>query len=139
MISELFGFNSVLLIESLDTAAGCCSLLLTRVERVALGTDFHVDILLRGTGHKRVATVACHSCLIILRMDSFLHDFHLFFFDRELRPGSSAAHPPHVFLTHSPRPFPVDAAQILPRQAFPDYPCKSLQFTVSLIYRTAYR
>ena len=105
MISELFGFNSVLLIESLDTAAGGCSLLLTRVERVALGADFHVDILLRGTGHKRVATVACHSCLIILRMDSFLHDFHLFFFDRELRPGSSAAHPPHVFLTHSPRPF----------------------------------
>ena len=133
MISKLFGFNSVLLIESLDTAAGGCSLLLTRVERVALGADFHVDILLRGTGHKRVATVTCHSCLIILRMDSFFHDFHLFFFDRELRPGKSL----RPIRRSCPGPFPVDAAQILPRQAFPDYPCKSLQFTVSLIYRTA--
>ena len=51
---------------------------------MALGADFYVDIFLCRTCYKCVATVAGNGCLIIIRMDSFLHDFHLFLYDCEL-------------------------------------------------------
>ena len=63
------------LIELLNTSTRLVCLLLTRVERMAFGTDLNVDLLLRGSGRKCVATVAGDRRLIIIRMDPFSHFF----------------------------------------------------------------
>lgn len=70
--------EAILLIELLNctTSLGC--LLLTGKERMALGTDFYVDFRLGGSRYKLVTAVAGNLCLIILRLNFFLHDFHLF-------------------------------------------------------------
>ena len=73
VIKLLSGVYAVLLIELIYTASCLSSLLLTGIKRMALGTDFHVDLLLGGTGNKGVAAVAGHRCLIIFGMDSFFH------------------------------------------------------------------
>ena len=44
---------------------------------MALGADFYVDFFLSRTCYECVSTVAGYSCLMVYRMDSFLHDFHL--------------------------------------------------------------
>ena len=67
--------HAILLIELINTSACLSSLLLAGVERMAFGTDFYVDILLCRTCNESISTVACYSCLIIVRMDSFSHDF----------------------------------------------------------------
>ena len=72
-IAYLQLFDTVSLVELLDTSASLSCLLLSGVERMAFGADFNVDILLGRTGNKRVAAVASYSCLIIFRMDSFAH------------------------------------------------------------------
>ncbi len=64
---------AVLLVELINTAAGLCSLLLTGIERMALGTDFHVDLFLCTAGNESVTAVAGYGCLIVLRMYSFSH------------------------------------------------------------------
>lgn len=46
---------------------------------MALGANFDVDLRLRRTCYKCVATVTGNSCLIILRMNSFSHDFTSFY------------------------------------------------------------
>jgi len=52
-----------------------------------------MDILLCRTCNISISTVACNRCLIIIRMDSFLHDFHLFFvFCELLNPASTPSH-----------------------------------------------
>ena len=84
---------------------------------MAFGTDFHVDILLCGSCYECVSAVACNCRLIILRMDSCFHFFHLFFLFCEL-----------LHLAQCQPAFLVNAAQMLPQQDTPDYPCKSLQF-----------
>lgn len=84
---------------------------------MALRTDFYVDLFLCRSCHECVSTVACNCCLIILRMDSCFHFFHLFFLFCELL---HTAQRRYAFL--------VNAAQMLPQQDTPDYPCKSLQF-----------
>ena len=71
--------DAVALLEAIDTAAGVNQLLLAGVERVALGADFNAQLLLGGTGDESVAADAGHGNLLILRMDAFLHVFHLFF------------------------------------------------------------
>ena len=71
--------HAVALLEAIDTAAGVNELLLAGVVRVALGADFNAQLLLGGTGDESVAADAGHGNLLILRMDAFLHDFHLFF------------------------------------------------------------
>ena len=72
-------FNAVFPIELLDTSVSPGHLLLARVEGMAFGAYFYVNLRLRRAGHESVATVTCHSRLIVLRMDSFLHLVHLFY------------------------------------------------------------
>ena len=77
-------FDAVFLIEFINTSACCCCFLLSCVEWMAFGADFNMDILFCGACYKCVTAVASYSCLIVLWMDSFLHDFHLFFLFCEL-------------------------------------------------------
>ena len=70
--------HSVFLVETLDPSARLCSFLLARVERMTFGTDFHVDLFLCGTDCKCIAAVTGNCCLLIFRMNSFFHCFHLF-------------------------------------------------------------
>lgn len=72
--------DAVLAVELINTSAGSCSLLLSCVERMALGANLHVDVFLCRTCYELVAAVADNLCLIISWMDSFLHDFHLSIF-----------------------------------------------------------
>ena len=74
---RLFCFETVLFVELLDTSASLVSLLLSSIEWMALRANFDVDVLLGRTGSKCVATVTCNGCLIVIRMDSLTHDFHL--------------------------------------------------------------
>ena len=76
--SGLLIAQTVFLIECLDTSTSRNSLLLSGVERMALGTYLDVDLLLCGAYDESISTVAGNRSLIILRMNSFLHDFHLF-------------------------------------------------------------
>ena len=72
--------NAVLFIELINTATGCCRLLLTGIESMALRANLYVDLLLRGTGYEFIATVAGNLCLVVGWMDTLSHDFHLFTF-----------------------------------------------------------
>ena len=58
-----------LLVEAADTSAGIDHFLLTGVEGVTLGADFHLDILLGGTGGDHVTASAGNGSLFILGMD----------------------------------------------------------------------
>ena len=73
-------FDAVLAVKLINTASGGSGFLLAGVERMALGANLHVDLLLRRTGYEFVAAVASNFCLIVLRMDTFFHDLHLFTF-----------------------------------------------------------
>ena len=73
----LLGSNPIFTIELINTSAGCSGLLLAGVERMALGTNFHMDILFRGARYEFIATVAYYFCLVIIWMDSLFHVFHL--------------------------------------------------------------
>ena len=42
-----FLFNAVLLIELIDTSVGSCALLLSCIERMALGTYLHMNVFLQ--------------------------------------------------------------------------------------------
>lgn len=63
-----------LLVEAADTPAGIEHLLLTGEEGVALCANFHADILLGRTGVVNGTASATDGGLLIIRMDSFLHD-----------------------------------------------------------------
>ena len=65
------------LLESVNTSACINELLLAGIE-LALRTDFNLDVLLSGQSLHYVAAVTSNSCLVESRMDSFLHDSHLF-------------------------------------------------------------
>ena len=54
-----------------------CSFLLTCVEWMTFGADFYVNVLLCRTCYECITAVTGYSCLIVVRMDSFSHDFHL--------------------------------------------------------------
>ena len=66
------------LVETINTAAGIVQLLLAGEEGMALGTNFHADILLGGTGRENVATSAANRSLFVVGMDAFSHVVHLF-------------------------------------------------------------
>lgn len=66
------------LVEALDASTGVDQLLLTGKERVALGTNFNSDVLLRGKNLDDITAVAGNGGLFAYGMDAFLHDFHLF-------------------------------------------------------------
>ena len=70
---------AVALLELIHTAAGVHQLLLAGVERVALGADFNLQLLLGGAGGEGFTAYAANDCLTVLGMDAFLHCFfHLF-------------------------------------------------------------
>jgi len=96
LLLGLFGFLGflrlklfVLLAESLDTPRGIHQFLLSGVKRMALGTDFHADILLCGARGYFVATCASNDRLMVCGMDILFH-------------GSS---PPSQFLYPNRQPF----------------------------------
>ena len=74
-VSILVVAQTILSVELINTTIGSCCLLSARVERMALGANFDVDLLRSGAGYESVAAVAGYSCLIILGMDSLSHDF----------------------------------------------------------------
>lgn len=80
--------DTVFLVELVDTASRLGSLLLAGVERMALGTDFHMDALLSGTRNKSVAAVAGNGSLIIIRMYTLFHDLTSFSDINTRNPGS---------------------------------------------------
>ena len=73
----LLCIDAVFLVKLINTSAGSRCLLLSCVERMALWADFYVDVLLCRTCRKCISTVAGNSCLMVCRMDSLFHDFHL--------------------------------------------------------------
>ena len=79
VIFKLF-IQTVFLIELIDTSTSLRSFLLSCIERMTFGADFYVDILLGRSCYKSITAVAGYSCLIVIRMDSFSHDFHLSIF-----------------------------------------------------------
>ena len=77
-VSEQVRLDAVTLLETINTTARVNELLLAGEERVALGADFNAQLRLGGTRYEGVTANASHGRLLILRMDAFLHDFHLF-------------------------------------------------------------
>ena len=69
-----FLLHSKLLIELINSTLSGSSLLVSGVERMALGTDFHMNLRLCRTGYKSVSTVAGYRCLIVAWMNSFSHN-----------------------------------------------------------------
>ena len=82
-LAEDFGEASSLLqveslVETVNTSTGVNQLLLAGIERVALGANFHADVLLGRTGSKGITTGAADGGLLVVRMDAFSHVVHLF-------------------------------------------------------------
>ena len=63
------------LVEALNTSAGVNQLLLTSVERMALGANFDVDLRLGGTSLDDVTASAGDGAVNVIRMDTLLHSF----------------------------------------------------------------
>jgi hypothetical protein len=59
--------------ESLDTTCRIHQLLLSGVEGMALGADFHADFLFCGAGGHLIATHATDDCVVILGMNIIFH------------------------------------------------------------------
>ena len=66
------------LVEAVNASTGVNQLLLAGIERVALGADFHTNVLLGRTSGKDIAAGAADGGLFVLGMDTFLHFVHLF-------------------------------------------------------------
>ena len=65
-------------IKSVDTSAGIDKLLLTGKKRMALGANLDTDVLLGRTSLDHLAASAGNGGLLVVGMNTFLHDFHLF-------------------------------------------------------------
>ena len=68
-IARVYGLKNVKASELVDFGHG--------VKGMALGTDFHMNLGLGGSGYELVTAVAGNLCLIVLRLNCFLHDVHL--------------------------------------------------------------
>ena len=129
----LFSTHSIFLIELINTSAGSSSFLLAGVEWMAFWTDFYVDIFLCWTGYKCVAAVAGNGCLIVLWMDSFSHDFHLFI-------KILCELPPPGFIRTQKlvsRPIPLWCCHGKISRTIPASPCSSLLYPMS-IFNSSY-
>ena len=69
--------HAVTLLEAVHTSASVHQLLLARVERMALGANVNAHLLLDRAGLKGLAADAANDRLAVIRMDLFLHGFHL--------------------------------------------------------------
>ena len=77
-ILSVFLLQAEALVEAINTSTSVNQLLLAGIERVALGADFHTNVLLGRTGSKDIAACAADGGLFVLGMDTFLHFVHLF-------------------------------------------------------------
>ena len=77
-LSAILLVQTELLVEAADAATGVDHLLLTGVEGMTLGTNFHADVLLGGASLDHVATGAPDGGLLVVGMNSCLHYIHLF-------------------------------------------------------------
>ena len=66
------------LVEAVHTAAGIVQLLLTGEERMALGTNFHADVLLGRAGRDHITAGTGDGGLLVIGMDALFHSCHLF-------------------------------------------------------------
>ena len=73
-----FLLQAKLLVEAVNASAGVNQLLLAGIERVALGANFDLDVLLGGAGLNDFAASTTDRRLFVFRMDTFLHHIHLF-------------------------------------------------------------
>ena len=69
--------NPKALIELINSTLSSSCLLISCVERMTLGTNFHVNLRLCGTCYEGISTVAGHSCLMVAWMNVFSHNFPL--------------------------------------------------------------
>jgi hypothetical protein len=65
------------LVEAIHASAGVNQLLLARVERMALGANFDMDLRLRGTSLDHIAACASNGAVNVVRMNTLFHSFHL--------------------------------------------------------------
>ena len=63
------------LVEALNTSAAVNQLLLTSVERMALGANFDVDLGLGRTSLNDVAASTSDGAVNVVRMDTLFHSF----------------------------------------------------------------
>ena len=77
-ISSVFLLQAEALVEAINTSTSVNQLLLAGIERVALGADFHTNVLLGRTSGKDITACTADSGLFVLGMDTFLHFVHLF-------------------------------------------------------------
>ena len=74
----------VLAAEALDASGSIDQLLLAREERVAVGTDFYVDVaVVRGTRSEAVATGTDNIDVVVIRMDSSFRHFKNSFYKNQ--------------------------------------------------------
>lgn len=72
------GLNAVFLLETIDAAASIQELLLTRVERVALGTNLYAKARFNRTSLEGISASASCCNDVVCRMNSLFHLVHLF-------------------------------------------------------------
>ena len=75
---SVFLLQAEALVEAINTSTGVNQLLLAGIERVALGADFNLDVLLGGASRKDIAASTTNGRLFVIGMDTFLHVVHLF-------------------------------------------------------------
>lgn len=68
------GFDSIALVEAVDSSRSVHELLFARVERMARRTDFNVDVLYGRASFDDVAANASDFRERVLRMDSLFHN-----------------------------------------------------------------
>jgi hypothetical protein len=71
---RLFLFNGVFSLESFHAACHIDDLLFSRYERMALGTDFGLDVLAGGSRFDHVPADAGNGGFLIFRMNAFFHN-----------------------------------------------------------------
>lgn len=74
-------FQAELLLELFYTAATVDEFLLTGEERVAGRADVQSDFILGGQGSEFITASASNLAFLVVGMDTFFHEFHLFLFD----------------------------------------------------------
>lgn len=65
--------NAVFLLELIDTTTGIDKLLLTCIERVAVGANLNAQVLFNRTGLKCIPTSTSYCGYMISRMNSLFH------------------------------------------------------------------
>ena len=66
-------FGCVALAEFIDATAGIHDLLLARVERMAVGAHFEIQVAAGGARLKSIAAATRHGDLVVRRMDVSFH------------------------------------------------------------------